>query len=89
MSEDMEKFRLVFFRDKIGMEVLSAILKLCHHGEIINPDNVVMMSEYNIGVVMLQILGVYDVAPAGNGRQIVKNMFDVENALAGVSSKGE
>jgi len=71
------KYRAMFLRSTLGKDVLGDILKECHFGCTLDPDNKVQVSEYNVGIMILNKLGIFS-----DGTE-----FDVMNALASVSPK--
>lgn len=64
-----QKYRFLFFGNPIGQSVLSNILLDCHFGRTLNPDNIVMVAEYNVGVSILARCGVF--AP-GTRDQVIR-----------------
>jgi hypothetical protein len=71
------EYRLLFLRSTLGKDVLGDILKECHFGCTLDPDNKVQVSEYNVGIMILNKLGIFS-EDTGN---------DVITALANVSPK--
>lgn len=55
--EIKDKYRALF-GSGIGIEVLADLLALCHFGGSLDPDNKVMVAEYNVGVMVLARCGV-------------------------------
>ena len=54
------KYRSLFLHSTLGQDVLADILvKLCHFGCTLDPDNKVQVSEYNVGVAILQRCGTF------------------------------
>jgi hypothetical protein len=54
------KYRAVFLQNVHGTDVLADILvELCKFGCTLDPDNKVMVSQYNVGVAILQRLGTF------------------------------
>jgi hypothetical protein len=72
-----ERYILTFLRDEISLQVLADILSMCHFGCTLDPDNKVQVAEYNVGVCILNRLGVFT----------ADTQFDVINALSGVTIK--
>ena len=70
-----DKYREVLCSSPLGREVLADILKTCHLGITLDPDNIVQISEYNVGVVILAKCGVFK----------KDNFEDVIRALCSVS----
>jgi len=58
MENVREKYRAVLL-GPLGVEVLGDILKTCHFGETLDPENTVQVSEYNVGAVILAKLGIF------------------------------
>ncbi len=54
-----EKYRTTFLKDGVSIEVLGDILQLCHFGCTLDPDNRVQVAEHNVGVVILNKMGVF------------------------------
>ncbi len=74
----MLKYRAVFLKyESPGREVLADILKECHFGYTLDPDNKVMVAEHNIGVMILHKCGVF-----AEGTRL-----DILRQLAGVMPK--
>lgn len=59
MDKLQAKYRAVFITSALGKDVLSDILKLCHFGCTLDPDNLVQVSEHNVGVAILNRLGIF------------------------------
>ena len=54
------KYRAVFLQGTHGQDVLADILvELCKFGCTLDPDNLVQVSQYNVGVAILQRLGTF------------------------------
>ncbi len=54
------KYRAVFLQNVYGTDVLADILvELCKFGCTLDPDNKVQVSQYNVGVAILQRLGTF------------------------------
>ena len=73
----LAKYRNLFLRSSLGKDVLWDILSECHFGCTLDPDNKVQVSEYNVGVMILNNLGIFS---EDTGRDVIK-------ALANVSPK--
>ena len=58
MENEREKYRAVLL-SPLGMEVLSDILKTCHFGGTLDPENKAQVSEHNVGIVVLAKLGIF------------------------------
>ena len=54
------KYRAVFLNSQLGRDVLEDILRVCHFGRSLDPDNTVQVSEYNVGLMILFKCGVFD-----------------------------
>jgi hypothetical protein len=54
----IDKYRAIFLTP-MGLEVLADILEMCHFGCTLDPDNKVMVSEHNLGVVILSKCGIF------------------------------
>lgn len=59
------------------MQVLADILKICHFGCTLDMDNPHQVAEYNVGVAIMAKLGIL----------AEDTLFDVVNALSGVTAK--
>jgi hypothetical protein len=58
-----DKYRLVFLADA-GMEVLADILvNLCYYGTRLPPDNEAAIARYNVGIDILEKIGVRETDP--------------------------
>jgi len=69
------KYRAVFLQNVYGTDVLADILvELCKFGCTLDPDNKVQVSQYNVGVAILQRLGTFS----------EETLDDVIRALANV-----
>ena len=68
------KYRATLITSALGKDVLADILKLCHFGCTLDPDNKVQVSEYNVGVAILHRCGIF----------AEDTLEDVIRALAGV-----
>ena len=58
-SKIQAKYRAVFITSSLGKDVLADILQLCHFGSTLDPDNQVQVSEYNVGVAILNRCGIF------------------------------
>lgn len=58
VDEIRAKYRQVFLHSQLGKDVLADILKLCKFGCSLDPENLVQVSEYNVGVAILHRLGI-------------------------------
>jgi hypothetical protein len=57
--EIRKKYRAVFGYS-LGQEILRDILITCHFGMTLDPDNKVMVAEYNVGIVIAEKAGFLD-----------------------------
>ena len=53
------KYRELFLKNTLGQDVLNDILEICHFGCTLDPDNVVQVSEHNVGIAILHRCGVF------------------------------
>ena len=53
-----EKYRTVFGKG-FGPEVLGDILRSCHFGCTLDPDNLVVVAEHNVAITILAKMGVF------------------------------
>lgn len=60
-----DKYRAVFINE-MGLEVLADILRECHFGETLDPDNKVQVAEYNVGIMIMAKCGVFSPANLHN-----------------------
>lgn len=72
-QEIRAKYRLVLL-DGIGLDVLSDILRSCHFGCTLNPENTVQVAEYNVGIAILGRCGIFG---EGTFEQVVKALASV------------
>lgn len=75
MENEREKYRHTFLESPFGKEVLADLAWECHFGGVLNPENVVQVAEFNVFVLILNKLGVFE------------SLGDVVNALGGIISK--
>jgi len=59
MDEITAKYRELFLKSTLGRDVLGDILRQCHFGCTLDPDNLVQVSEYNVGVFILVRCGIF------------------------------
>ena len=57
-EEVRDKYRAIFLTP-MGMDVLADILTECHFGCTLDPENVVQISEHNVGVLILAKCGIF------------------------------
>ena len=74
MNDLTSKYRTVLFENQIGRDVLADILSMCHFGCTLDPENSVQISEYNVGMAILNKCGVFS---RGTEEEVLR-------ALAGV-----
>ena len=72
------KYRSIF-TSPLGREVLADLLRECHFGSTLDPDNKVQTAEYNVGVMVLAKCGVFG----------PETKMDVINALLNVIPKSK
>ena len=53
------KYREVFLMNTLGQDVLNDILSMCHFGCTLDPENIVQVSEHNVGIAILHKCGVF------------------------------
>jgi hypothetical protein len=58
----------------MGLDVLADILDMCHFGCTLDPDNKVMVAEYNVGVAILSKCGIFS---QGTKNNVVKALSSV------------
>ena len=58
-EELMDKYRAVFLQSPMGLEVFGDIIHFCHFGRTLNPENLVQVSEYNVGATILAKCGIF------------------------------
>jgi len=59
MIEIVEAYRKTFLGTKFGKDVLADILRACHFGCTLDPDDKVVVAEHNVGMVILAKLGIF------------------------------
>jgi hypothetical protein len=59
MEDMMQRYRNVFGTGE-GKIVLHDLLTMCHFGVTLDPENVVQVAEYNVGLVVASKAGVLD-----------------------------
>jgi hypothetical protein len=77
MDDMTAKYRELFLKTNLGREVLADILQMCHFGETLDPENMVRVSEYNVGVAVLHKCGIL----------AEDTLEDVTRALANITPK--
>ena len=83
MNDEIRQKYFHTFSSPLGREVLIDILKDCHFGCTLDPDNKAQIAEYNVGVTLLAKLGIF-----GPDREIpvINSLF---NSLTSGTKKEE
>lgn len=68
-----EKYRKVF-GGQFGEEVLEDILRICHFGCTLDPENPTQVAEYNVGVVILAKMGIFG---QGGAQKVVRALCSI------------
>lgn len=82
-EEMCAKYRQVFHTG-IGLDVLVDLLQELHYGSSLDPDNPLMVAEYNLAVLILAKCGVHSL---DNFRQLVGTMLGLGGNQAAHGTK--
>ena len=60
MENEKEKYRAVFLGTPFGQEILADLAWECHFGAVLNPENPVQVAEFNVFMLVLNKLGIFE-----------------------------
>ena len=58
-KEKLSQKYVLTFTSGVGLDVLQDILEMCHFGITLNKENQGQVAQYNIGVAILAMCGIY------------------------------